>query len=87
MIEAALLAWKAAGTGLRIAAIVGPLLAFGTLYGVWHTKVWHRGYDAAMAEIAADNAAAVSRASKLRDSYESCSTGGGRWDQTAGRCR
>lgn len=87
MIQAIILAWSAAGWGLRIAAVVGPLLVAGTVYGVWHHKVWQGGYDAAVTDIAADNTAAVSRASKLRDKYESCSTGGGRWDQTTGRCR
>jgi hypothetical protein len=87
MIQAALLAWKAASWGMRIAAVVGPLLVAGTVYGVWHHKVYSKGWNDALAAVARDDAAAVGRASKMRDQYESCADRKGAWDQTTGRCR
>jgi hypothetical protein len=87
MIEAALLAWKAASWGLRIAAIVGPIVVGGIAYGVWHHKVYQGGVDDTIAKIARNDAKTVARASKLRDVYETCAARNGRWDQTTGACR
>lgn len=86
MIEAFLLAWKAASWGLRIATIGGVLIAAGTLYGIWHHKVYQRGYDRALADIAAEDKRAIGAATELRKTWRECRDRGGRWIQSEGRC-
>ncbi|WP_448031558.1 hypothetical protein [Bradyrhizobium liaoningense] len=86
MIEAFLLAWKAASWGMRIAAVVGPLLVVGTVYGVWHHKVDQAGYRRALADIAAEDKRAIGAATELRKTWRECRDRGGRWIQSEGRC-
>ncbi|MEY9466275.1 hypothetical protein ABH973_006688 [Bradyrhizobium ottawaense] len=86
MIEALILAWKAASWGMRIAAVVGPLLIVGTAYGVWHHKVYQRGYARALADIAAEDRRAIGAATELRKTWAACRDRGGRWIQSEGRC-
>ncbi|WP_162471464.1 hypothetical protein [Bradyrhizobium cosmicum] len=86
MMEAFMLAWKAASWGVRIAAVVGPLLIVGTAYAVWHHKVYQRGYDRALADIAAEDKGAIGAATELRKIWSDCRGRGGRWIQSEGRC-
>lgn len=78
--------FKAMSWGVRIASIVAPLLLLGTLYGVWHYKVYQRGYQRALADIAAEDARAIERAKAMRQGWRECRDRGGIWNQSEGKC-
>ncbi|MBR1150069.1 hypothetical protein [Bradyrhizobium sp. JYMT SZCCT0428] len=68
--------------GILVAVVAA--LAIG--YGVWRHKVFREGYARALSDIAANDTAAVGRATDLRKTWRECRDRGGRWDQAAGRC-
>lgn len=86
MIAMIFTAFNAMGWVGRIAAIVGPLLVLGTLYGVWHHKVYTKGYDAALAAVARADARAVGKATEYRNAFKDCRARNMAWDQTTGKC-
>ncbi|WP_441280071.1 hypothetical protein [Bradyrhizobium sp. 63_E2_N1_3] len=86
MIQAFLLAWKAASWGVRIAAVVGPIVVVGAAYGVWHHQVYRAGYVRALADIAAEDERAIGKATELRATWRACLDRGGRWIQSEGKC-
>lgn len=74
--------------GLAQLAILGVLLAsLAGTYALWHHKIYTRGYDAAIADIADENQEAVDAANTLRKKRRDCIAGSGVWDTTVGLCR
>lgn len=69
-----------------VAAAVFVLATVGA-YWVGHHGEYRRGYDSALAAIAAENAAAVARATELRNVWRECRDRNGQWDQTTGSCQ
>jgi hypothetical protein len=68
-------------------AMAGTVLAvLGIAYGVWHHKVWERGYAKAIADIAQQDERAINRASQARSVVLDCRSRGLRWDQSTGQC-
>jgi hypothetical protein len=83
------LAWGALGaagllTKLLVAA--GLLTALLAAYGIWHHKVYSKGYDAALAAVARADARAVGKATEYRNIFKDCRAQGRGWDQTMGKC-
>lgn len=80
------------GAGLVTKLLLGLGLAGGIVatYSIWHHQVYQSGHDdgrqAAINAIAAEDNATVERATRQRGVYLLCRDGGGRWDQSAGRC-
>lgn len=69
-------------------AMAGTVIAvLGIAYGVWHHKVWSRGYDRAIADIAQQDERAINRASSARKVVLDCKARGLRWDQSTGICQ
>lgn len=66
--------------------LVAVVAALGIGYGVWHHKVFKAGYVRALADIAAEDAAALKRATDMRQTWRACRDRGGRWDQATGGC-
>lgn len=82
-----------AGAGLVTKLIAAGSIALALLgaYGVWHhkiaTKYYARGWDAAIAAIAAQDRRAIDAAKKARAAVVDCvDRDGMRWDQSAGKC-
>lgn len=68
-------------------AMAGTVIAvLGIAYGVWHHKVWERGYARAIADIAQQDQRAINRASQARSIVLDCKSRGLRWDQSTGIC-
>jgi hypothetical protein len=87
MISTVVEAIKLFGLLKSFAILAAALAALGITYVVWHHQVYQSGVNDTYAKIARDDAAAVGRASKMRDQYTTCADRGGAWDQTTGRCR
>lgn len=68
--------------GILVALVAGLFIA----YGAWHHKVYREGYTRALSDIAAEDAAALKRATDLRATWRNCRDRGGQWDQANGRC-
>ena len=84
------LLWKAFGTLgwlARIAVIVLPLLGGFLAFTSWKKAIWQEGYDAAIAKIAAEDAATIQRATAARNKYTDCRARRGTWDMTTGECK
>lgn len=71
-----------------------PCLIAAALVIVALTSFWYgregqfdKGHTAAIAEIAAEDAATIARATEKRAEWQKCRSGGGAWDQTTGRCK
>jgi hypothetical protein len=79
--------WIAVKSALQIAALVA-----GSIGAIWfgtsiYNKVYYRGYNAAIAAIAAQDKEAVDAAEKARSLVRECNaTDGMRWDTTRGLC-
>jgi len=68
-------------------AVAGALLAaLLSAYGVWHYKVYSKGYDAALAAVARADARAVGKATEYRNVFKECRAQGRNWDQSTGKC-
>jgi hypothetical protein len=68
-------------------ALAGALaLAVLGAYGIWHHKVFQSGYDRALADVAAEDARAIGRATDLRSTWLACRKTGRRWIQSEGKC-
>jgi predicted chitinase len=92
--------WSAAMTYIRLACgalgatglltkllvAAGLLTALLAAYGVWHHKVYGKGYDAALAAVARADARAVGKATEYRNIFKNCRAQGRGWDQTTGKC-
>ena len=86
MIKTFFAAFSLAGLATKLSVIAVAVLTLGTAYGIWHYKVWSRGYDRALADIAKQDQKAIARATQYRGAVLDCRAGGMRWDQTSGQC-
>jgi hypothetical protein len=80
-VTAAVLACK---TCLVVAALVACSLG-----SFWYGRdgQYDRGYNAAIAEIAAENEHALKQAVEKRAAWKDCKARDGEWDQTTGDCK
>lgn len=68
-------------------AIVGVLVASVGGGLTWlSVSQFNKGYNAAIADIAAENKEAVDAANKARQTVRDCNARGGGWDQSRGLC-
>ena len=76
------------GAGLLTKVIIALGLAGSLLaaYGVWHHKVYTKGWNDALAAIARQDAKTIARATEFRAAFKNCRDLGKRWDQTTGQC-
>ena len=65
------------------------LLIFTALGSYWYGRhgQYERGHTAAIAEIAAEDQAAIARAVEKRAAWKECRASNGTWDQTTGDCK
>ena len=87
MIKTFFAAFSLAGLATKLSVIAVAVLTLGTAYGIWHYKVWSRGYDRALADVAKQDRKAIARATQYRGAVLDCRARGLRWDQTTGQCR
>lgn len=85
-LKMAMTALSGAGLLTKLIIALGLAGALLTAYGVWHHKVYQKGYVRALADIAAEDAGAINRATSMRQTWRDCRDRGGRWDQSEGRC-
>lgn len=81
------LAFKAMGWAGRIATVLAIVASLGTIYGIWHYKIWSRGYARAIADIAAEDTGAINAATQKRSTFLDCRSRGLRWDTGTGECK
>jgi hypothetical protein len=86
MIKTFFAAFSLAGLATKLSVIAVAVLTLGPAYGIWHYKVWSRGYDRALADIAKQDQKAIARATQYRGAVLDCRARGMRWDQTSGQC-
>lgn len=60
-----------------------------TLASYWYGRSgqYERGYTAAIAEIAAEDASTIKAATEKRDVWKQCRANSGTWDQATGECK
>lgn len=75
---------------LPLLAQLGSIAALGfalvTGYGIWHHKVYMKGWKAHEAAIVRQDEKAINAALKKRGVFDDCRTRGLRWDVTTGEC-
>jgi hypothetical protein len=86
MIKTFFAAFSLAGWATKLSVIAVAVVTLGTVYGIWHYKVWSRGYDRALADVAKQDQKAIARATQYRGAVLDCRARGLRWDQTTGKC-
>src|SRR5579859_1871655 len=71
------------------ACVIATTFILATVFAYWVGREgeYDRGYAKAIAEIAAENEAALSRATAARGVWQQCRAKNGEWDQTTGECR
>lgn len=77
---------ESSGVLTKLAITAAVLVALGGAYAGWHHEVYESGYDAAIAAIAAEDSAALARATEKRSVWRDCRSRNGVWDQSTGRC-
>jgi hypothetical protein len=70
----------------RLATFAGLALALVTTYGIWHHKVYMKGWDAHEAAIVREDKRAIDAALAKRSVFNDCRDRGLRWDQSTGQC-
>jgi hypothetical protein len=83
------LAWMAfrALPGLaQLGAVAAVLLGLATTYGVWHHKVYMKGWNAHEAAIVREDKRAVDAALAKRGVFNDCRDRGLRWSTVTGKC-
>lgn len=68
--------------GIGAALLAGA----GTAYGVWHYKIYSRGYAAAISDIAKKDKGALDAVKGATTKVDDCFERGGVWDATRGVC-
>jgi hypothetical protein len=86
MIKAIFSALELASWAKKLSIIAVSVVTLVTVYGIWHYKVWSRGYDRALADVAKQDSKAIARAKEYRGAVLDCRARGMRWDQTSGQC-
>lgn len=56
-------------------------------YWAGHHGEYAKGYDAALSAIAAEDSAAIQRATEKRAIWQECRNHNGQWDQSTGSCK
>lgn len=76
------------GMGLisKLITIAVLVAAVGTAYGIWHHKIYMKGWRAHEAAIARQDAKAIAATKRARDKLNECRSNGMRWDQSTGEC-
>lgn len=76
------------GAGLITKLITIGVLAASLLaaYGLWHHRVYTKGWNDALAAIARQDSKAIADATRLRSAFKTCREAGRKWDQTTGAC-
>lgn len=69
---------------LIVTAFVLSILAS---YWYGHHGEYAKGYDAALSAIAAEDNAAIQRATEMRSVWKECRSRNGEWDQSTGECK
>lgn len=69
---------------LYIAAFV--LSALGAYWCGYHGE-YNKGYDGALAKIAAEDSDAIQRATEMRSVWKECRAHNGEWNQSTGECK
>jgi hypothetical protein len=85
-LRGALSALSAAGLLTKLLVAAGLVAALLAAYGVWHHKVYTKGWNAALAAIARQDSRAIADATKLRSAFKACREANRKWDQTTGAC-
>jgi hypothetical protein len=80
------LAFRALPWFAQAGAVVAILAGLGTGYGIWHHKVYMKGYRAHETLIIKNDARAVGSALKKRATRNDCLARGLRWEVTTGKC-
>lgn len=77
------------GAGLITKLITVGVLAASllTAYGIWHHKVYTKGWNGALAAIARQDSRAIAAATELRSAFKTCRDSGQKWDQVTGACK
>jgi ApbE superfamily uncharacterized protein (UPF0280 family) len=70
----------------KLITIVSVAAALGLAYGGWHLHVYNKGYNAAIAAIARQDAKAVAAATAARAALRDCISRDLVWDQSTGEC-
>ena len=68
-----------------VAAGVVAIALFSYWYG-YHGE-YAKGYEKAVSDIAAEDAAAIERATQMRSVWKECRLSSGEWDQSTGECK
>jgi hypothetical protein len=71
----------------QLGSIALLLTALGTGYGIWHHKVYVKGWKAHEAAIVREDDKVVASALKKRNARRECIDGGLRWDVITGKCQ
>lgn len=69
---------------ITIGVVAASLLA---AYGVWHHKVYTKGWNGALAAIARQDSKAIAAATELRSAFKACRAEDKKWDQVTGGCK
>lgn len=70
----------------KVLTIVGVVVALYASYAVWRHTIYTRGWNDAIAAIAAQDAKAIGAAKKARSAYTECIAAGRRWSTATGEC-
>jgi hypothetical protein len=70
----------------KLIAVISILLTLGGLYAGWYAHVYNKGYGAAIAAIARQDAKAIRRATAARSAVTDCASRNLVWDQSTGQC-
>lgn len=71
---------------IKIIAITGVIGAALLGYAYWDHRVYTRGYNAAIADVAAKNRGAIANVRKATKNVDDCYDAGGVWDTALGVC-
>ncbi len=86
MIELALKAFGGFGLLTKVIIVLGLVTSLLAAYGVWHHKIYTKGWNAAIAAIAAQDSKAIADATARRSAFKACREQGKRWDTVTGAC-
>lgn len=86
MISAALTAFNLFNLTTRLIIIGAVAATIVTTAGLVYMRIYDKGYDAALADIAKEDNAAIDRATKYRGAVTDCKARGLAWDQSTGKC-
>jgi hypothetical protein len=71
---------------IKIALITGAIVALIGGYAYWDHRVYTRGYNAAIADVAAKNKGAIANVRKATKNVRDCYERDGAWDAARGLC-